>query len=318
MKFHAHVMFAFAALAFASDAMAQYPNRPVHMVVGFAPGIGLDTVARMFAQRLSNVIGQPVVVENRTGAGGNVAADAVARALPDGHVLLLAPDSQFVINPYLYPKMTDPLKSLTPVASLAANQFFLAVQPKLPVNSLSEFVDYARHANPPLAYGSAGIGSQGHLSMEMLKRRAGIDLLHVPYRGANQAIFAVINGEVQAVMSGSATASQMEAGTVRGLAVTSRSRLRNFPNVPAIAESYPDYEVAVWIGLFTTEGTPAPVITLLRGAIDAMLSDPATATQLHKLQMRPLVTSHDKFLGLIRSDQEKYGKLIKELGIRIE
>ena len=214
--------------------------------------------------------------------------------------------------------MTDPLKVLTPVASLVSNQFYLAIHPGLPVKSFPEFIDYARKANPPLAYGSAGNGSQGHLSMEMLKKRAGIDLLHVPYRGAGQAIVGAIGGEVQVIMSGSATVPQIKAGKVRGLAVTTPQRLAELPDLPAIAEFYPGYEVVIWLGLFTTAGTPNPVILRLREAIDRILADPDTVSKLQGPGMQPFATSPGSFQALIHADRDKYGKLVKEIGIKIE
>lgn len=309
---------ALAAAASAFPAQAQYPDRPVRIVVGFAPGGAPDLSARILAQKLSAVLGQPFVVENRTGSAGNIAADQVAGAPPDGHTLLLGADSQFAINPHLYPKMTDPMKALAPVASLVSNQFYLAVHPGLPVQNFPEFIAHARKASPPLAYGSAGNGSQGHLGMEMLKRRAGIDLLHVPYRGAGQAIVGAIGGEVQAIMSGSATAPQIKSGKVRGLAVTSPRRLAEFPELPAIAEFYPGYEVVIWLGLFATAGTPEPAIARLRGALDQILADPDTIAKLQGPGMQPYTTSLQDFRALIRADHDKYGRLVKEIGIKIE
>lgn len=312
------IALALAVAASASAAQAQYPDRPVRMVVGFAPGGAPDLSARILAQKLSAVLGQPFVVENRTGSAGNIAADQVAGAPPDGHTLLLGADSQFAINPHLYPKMADPLKVLTPVASLVSNQFYLAIHPGLPVQNFPEFIAHARKASPPLAYGSAGNGSQGHLGMEMLKRRAGIDLLHVPYRGAGQAIVGAIGGEVQVIMSGSATAPQIKSGKVRGLAVTSPRRLAEFPELPAIAEFYPGYEVVIWLGLFATAGTPEPAIARLRGALDQILADPDTIAKLQGPGMQPYATSLHDFRALIHADHDKYGKLVKEIGIKIE
>ena len=312
------VVLALWAVVMASDARAQYPDRPVRIVVGFAAGGAPDLSARIFAQKLTSPLGTPFIVENRTGSAGNIASDQVAGAAPDGHTLLLGADSQFAINPHLYSNVTDPLKVLTPVASLVSNQFYLAIHPGLPVKSFPAFIDYARKANPPLVYGSAGNGSQGHLSMEMLKKRAGIDLLHVPYRGAGQAIVGAIGGEVQVIMSGSATVPQIKAGKVRGLAVTTPQRLAELPDLPAIAEFYPGYEVVIWLGLFTTAGTPNPVILRLREAIDRILADPDTVSKLQGPGMQPFATSPGSFQALIHADRDKYGKLVKEIGIKIE
>jgi tripartite-type tricarboxylate transporter receptor subunit TctC len=309
---------ALAITFLASTALAQYPDRPIRIVVGFAPGGAPDVAGRIFAQELTAALGQPVIVENRTGSGGNIAADQVANARPDGHTLLLGADSQFAINPHLYPKMTDPFKALTPVASLVSNQFYLTVHPSLPIKSFPEFVEHARQADPLLAYGSAGQGTQGHLSMEMLKKRAGINLLHVPYRGAGQAIVAALGGEVQVIMSGSANVPQIASGKLRGLAVTSLKRLEDFPELPAVAEFFPGYELVIWLGLFTTAGTPDQVVLRLRKAIDDVLADSNTVAKLRGLRMRPYKTSPAAFLALMHSDYDKYGRLVSELGVTLE
>jgi tripartite-type tricarboxylate transporter receptor subunit TctC len=298
-------------------AMAQYPNKPIRIEVGFVAGGTPDVVARVFAQKLTAVLGQPVIVENKSGSAGNIAADAVANAPADGYTLLLGVDSQFVVNPHLYPKMTDPFKALVPVSSLVSNQFYIAVTPSLPVNNFSEFIEYAKKAKPPLAYGTAGNGSQSHLGMEMLKKRAGIDLIHVPYRGAGQSTVAAMAGEVQIIMSGSIL-PQIESGKLKALAVTTPNRLKSTPNLPAIAEFYPGYEMMIWLGLFTATGTPEPVILRLRKAVDEILVDPDTVALLEKLRLHPYTSSREAFSTLMRKDYDKYGKLVKELGVTVE
>lgn len=318
MKIALSVILSLAAGLVATHAHARYPDRPVRIVVGFAPGGAPDLVARIFAERLTKLAGQSVFVENRTGSAGYIAADQVANAPRDGYTLLLGADSQFAINPHVYPKMATPLERLTPVASLVSNQFFLSVNPGLPVNSVSEFVEYARKARPPLAYGSAGIGSQGHLGMEMLKKRTGIDMLHVPYRGASQAFADVIGGEVHAIISGGAARPQIESGKVRGLAVTGPTRLKDFPNLPSISEFYPGFEITSWYGLFVTAGVPEPVVLRLREMIDAALADPETLAKIEGISMRLHPTTREEFLALIQRDRESYGKLVKELGIKVE
>ena len=186
-----------AGVALCAAALAQYPSRPVKIVVTIPPGGAPDIAARILADRLSPALGQPVVVENRPGANGNTAGAEVARAAPDGYTLILGADSLITINPHIYARMPiDPLKDLVPVASLVSNQFVLSVNPTLPVKTLPEFVEYARKSNPPLAYASGGNGSQHQLMMEMLKQRAGIDLVHVPYRGGTPATTATMAGEI--------------------------------------------------------------------------------------------------------------------------
>jgi tripartite-type tricarboxylate transporter receptor subunit TctC len=202
-------------------ALAQYPDRPVKIVVPIPPGGAPDLTARIVADKLSARLGQPVVVENRPGSNGNIAGEAVAKAPPDGYTLLLGQDSLITVNPSLYPRMGfDPLKDLVPVASLASNQFVLSVNPAVPAKTLAEFIEHARAAKPPLAYASGGNGSQHHLAMEMLKQRAGVDLVHVPYRGGAPAATATVAGETAAMFSGTSSAPQIKAGRLRALAVT--------------------------------------------------------------------------------------------------
>jgi tripartite-type tricarboxylate transporter receptor subunit TctC len=194
----------------APPARAEYPDHLVKVLVPIPPGGAPDLVARLVAQAMSEAFGQPVVVENYPGANGNLAAEAVAKAPPDGYTLLSGADSGIVINPHVYTKLTfDTLKDLVPVASVATNQFILAINPKVPARTLKEFIDYARTTNPPLAYASGGVGSQQHFAMEVLKWRAGINLLHVPYRGGTPSATATIGGETQALFAG------IERGAVR-------------------------------------------------------------------------------------------------------
>ena len=226
-------------------------------MVTIPPGGAPDIAARLVGQKLSETIGQPVVVENRPGANGNTAAGEVARAPPDGYTLLLAADSLITINPHLYARMPiDTLKDLTPVATLVANQFVLSVNPSLPVKTFQEFIEYAKKANPPLNYASGGNGSQHQLTMEMLKARAGINLVHVPYRGGAPATTATMAGEVAAMFAGTSTAPQIKAGRLRALAVSGAKRSSAFPELPTIAEFYPGFENSIWLGLFGPAGMP--------------------------------------------------------------
>ncbi|HEX6690058.1 MAG TPA: tripartite tricarboxylate transporter substrate binding protein, partial [Burkholderiales bacterium] len=222
-------------LCAAGAALAQYPSRPIRIVVTIPPGGAPDIAARVVGQKLAEGLGQPVVVENRPGANGNTAAGEVARAAPDGYTLILAADSLIAINPHLYASMPlDTLKDLAPVASLVANQFVLSVNPSLPVKTLREFVDYARKSSPPLHYASGGNGSQHQLTMEMLKARAGINLVHVPYRGGAPATAATMSGEVAAMFAGTSTAPQIKAGRLRALATSGAQRSTAFPDLPTI------------------------------------------------------------------------------------
>jgi len=321
-----HLMHALALaaglLAAAQGALAQqYPSRPVRILVTIPPGGAPDIAARIVSQPLEEALGQPVVVENRPGANGNLAAEIVAKAPADGYLLLLAADSLITINPHLYEKMAiDTLKDLAPVASLVSNMFVLSVNPQLPVKNFKEFVEYARRAQPPLAYGSSGNGSQHHLTMEMLKQRAGIDLVHVPYKGGAPSTTATVAGEVAAMFAGTSTAPMIKAGKLRALAVTGSHRSSAFPDLPTIAEFYPGFETTIWLGLFAPAGLPEPVMTRLRTEIRKVLAMPGVKDKLNKGGggLDPFASTPEEFTGLIRRDYEKYGKIVKQIGVKVD
>src|SRR5438270_2010253 len=231
----------------AAVAWAQYPSRPVRLLVPNPPGGATDTIARVVAPRLGEALGQPVVVENRPGSNGNLSSELAAKAAPDGYTVLLGQDSQIVISPHLYKKMpVDTLKDLAPVATLVTTPMVLSINPSLPVQNLQEFIAYARRANPPLAYASIGNGSQHHLTMEMLKARAGINLLHIPFKGGGPATVAVVSGEVPVMFGGNSVTGQIKAGKLRGLAVAGKERSQTFPELPTLAEFFPGLEVNAW------------------------------------------------------------------------
>ncbi|MGC2519541.1 MAG: tripartite tricarboxylate transporter substrate binding protein [Burkholderiales bacterium] len=305
---------------FATPASAQYPARPIRLIVPIPPGGAPDIAARVIGQKLEEHLGQPVVVENRVGANGNIAGELVARSPADGYTLLLGQDSLITINPHLYAKMPfDTLKDLIPVASLVSNMFVLSVNPSLPVKSLPEFIEYARNANPPLAYASGGNGSQHQLTMEMLTARAGIKLMHVPYKGGSPATKATVAGEVAAMFAGTSTAPQIKSGRLRALAVSGAHRSAAFPDLPAIAEFYPGFENGIWLGLFAPAGTPDEVVGRLRAAVKTVLALPEVKQRLNKAGgLEPYSSTPEEFAALIRRDHEKYGKLVKDLGIKVE
>src|SRR2546423_640724 len=251
MRFNAMraALLAFAALfATGAQAQARYPSRPIRLLVPIPPGGAPDTSARLVAQYLQETPGWSVVIENRTGANGNIAAAEVAKAPPDGYTLLLGADSGITINPHVYSKLPfDPLKDLLPVASLATNQFMMSANPELPIKTFQDFIEYARQTKPPIPYASGGNGSQHHLVMEMLKQRAGIDLLHVPFRGAAPAVTATLAGETKVLFSGSASAALIQGGQLRGLAASGKHRSKLFPDLPTVAEFYPAYSIDIWL-----------------------------------------------------------------------
>ncbi len=303
--------------AFAGEAPAQqFPSRPIRIFVSIPPGGAPDIAARLVAQRLTETAGWTVVVENKPGANGNLAGEAVANAAPDGYSLILAGDSLIVINPHIYSKMPfDTLKDLAPVASIASNQFFLSVNPSVPANTLPELIELARKSNPPLPYASGGNGSQHHLGIEMLKQRAGIQLLHVPYRGGAPAGQATVAGDTKIVLAGASNAGLLRGGQLRGLATTGKQRSPLFPDMPTIGEFYPGYEVTIWLGLFAPAATPEPIVTRLRQVVHEALSQPALVEKLNVTgAFQPLILRPAEFSALIREDHAKYGKIVRDVG----
>ena len=303
-----------------APALAQYPSRPIKLIVPIPAGGAPDIAARVVGQKLSELLDQAVVVENHAGSNGNIAGDLVAKAPPDGYTLLLGQDSLVAINPHLYAKMPfDPLKDLAPVATVAANQFVLAVNPSLPVHNFQEFIEYARRTTPPLPYASGGNGSQHHLSMEILKQRAGIDLLHVPFKGGTPATMATVAGDTAAMFAGTSTKPQIKAGKLRALAATGAQRSPEFPELPTIGEFYPGYEVTIWLALFAPAGTPDAVLARLRTAVDRALAAPDVRQKLNAAGgVEPFVTTPDEFAALIRRDYDKYGKIVKSIGVKVD
>jgi tripartite-type tricarboxylate transporter receptor subunit TctC len=307
------------ATPFLGDARAQFPDRPIRVLVPNPPGGATDTTARAIGPRLSERLGQPVVVENRPGANGNIATELVARASPDGYTLLLAADAQIVISPHLYRMTIDPLKDLAVVASLGTTDLVLAVSAKLPVTTLAGFVELARKTSPPLPYASIGAGSQHHLTMELLKQRAGIELVHVPYRGGGPAMVALLGGEVQAMFGGNSAAGQIRSGAVRGLATASRKRSALFPDIPTIGETYPGFEAQAWLALFAPAGVPQPVLDRLRAETGRVLGETETAERLRSaggIEVYP--TTAEAFAAQMRREHARYGEVVKRVGVTVE
>ena len=315
-----HLLAACVLVLASSEVLAQYPSRAIKVIVPIPPGGAPDIAARVIGQKLSEILAVPVIVDNHAGSNGNIAGDLVAKSPPDGYTLLLGQDSLVAINPHLYAKMPfDPMKDLVPVTTLVANQFVLAVNPSLPVKDFQEFIEYARRTTPPLPYASGGNGSQHHLSMEILKQRAGIDMLHVPFKGGSPATMATVAGDTAAMFAGTSTAAQIKAGKLRALAVTGTKRSPEYPDLPTIAEFYPGYEVTIWLALFAPAGTPDAVLVRLRAAVDKALAAPDVRQKLNSAGgVEPFVTTPEEFAALIRRDYDKYGKIVKTTGIRLD
>ena len=311
----------FAMLMVCACALAQSPNRAIRILVPIAAGGGPDLTARIIGPRLSALLGNPVVVDNRSGANGNIAGQTAAQSVPDGHTLLLATDSLIVINRLLYRKMPfDPLKDLAPVTSVTANEFVLSVNRSVPASTLPEFIEYARRATRPLAYASAGNGSQHQLLMEMLKVRAGIDLLHVPFKGGAPAVAATVAGDTQVTFSGGASsAPHVKSGMLRALAGSGAQRSAAYPNVPTVGEFYPGYEGIIWSGLFVPAGTPESLVARLRAEMSKVLADSEVKDDLHKSGgLRPYITSPGQFAEIVRRDSEKYAEVVARIGLTLD
>jgi tripartite-type tricarboxylate transporter receptor subunit TctC len=304
----------------AADAQAPYPSRPIRMLVTIPPGGAPDISARLLGLSLQESRGWSVVIENRAGANGNIAMVEVAKAQPDGYTLILLADSSVTINPHVYGKLgIDTLKDFIPIASVATNQFTLSVNPEVPAKTFQEFITYARNTKPALPYASGGNGSQHQLSMEMLKQRAGIDLLHVPFRGAAPATQSTVAGDTKVLFSGSASAPLISSGALRVLAASGKQRSKRYPDLPTVGEFYPGYAVDIWLGVFAPANTPEPIVTTLRTEIQKLLARPDFAEKLNVSgSLEPLILSPADFNALIREDYEKYGKIVRDLGIKAD
>jgi tripartite-type tricarboxylate transporter receptor subunit TctC len=316
----ARLSFLLVSVLLAGAALAQFPSRAVTIIVPIPPGGAPDIAARVIGEKLSQALGQAVVVENRAGANGNIASELVAKAQPDGHTMGLLADSQIAINPHLYSRMPlDTLRDLTPIHTVAVNQFVLAVNAQLPVKTFQEFIELAKKANPPLAYASGGNGSQHHLTMEMLKQRAGINLLHVPYKGGAPASTATVAGETAAMWAGSSNAPQIKAGRLKALAVSGAKRSPQYPDLPTIGEFYPGFETSIWLGLFGPAGIPQATLSRLRAELKRVLETPEVKEKMNAAGgLDPYVATPDEFAALIRRDHAKYAKVVKDVGIKLD
>jgi tripartite-type tricarboxylate transporter receptor subunit TctC len=307
------------ALAGAAPAPAQdYPAKPVRIVVGFAPGGLADMVARQFADFIARESGQTAVVENRTGAAGTIAADAVAKAAPDGYTLGVVIAGQLVVNPFAQKQMPfDVLKDLVPVAAIVDAPQLIAIHAGLPAKTAKEFIALAKSKPGVMSYGSAGRGSFPHLSAALFLRMAGIDMVHVPYRGNAPAITDLMGGQVQLVSSSiDSLRPGLDAGKIRVIVAATKNRVSYLPDVPTSAEAgVPGYEMSAWLGVIAPAATPAPVVARIHALVGRMMKDEAVAKRLAASFLEPKIMSHAAFADYVKAEYAKWQTITREAGI---
>ncbi len=305
-----------------AQAQTNYPTKPVRLIVAFPAGGSTDIIARLVGQRLSERLGQQVIIDNRGGAGGTVGTEIAARANPDGYTLTMGTTSTHAIAPAVYSKLKyDPVKDFAPITLVASTPYLLVVHPGVKANSLKDFVALAKAQPGKLNYASAGAGSTTHLAMEMLKSAAGIDVVHVPYNGNGPAGAAVLGGQVQALFgSMPAVLPQAKSGKLRSLAVGTGKRSPALPDVPTVAESgYPGFEVSLWLGFFAPRGTPIAIINKLHGELVKIALSLEMKEQFERNGAEPAHNASSLDLErLVRSEMSKYAKVIKAANIKME
>ncbi len=307
-----------AFLPLHGSAQEWAPTRPIRIIVPVIGGTN-DLVARLVAPKLQDALGQSVIVENKVGAGGNIGTDMVAKAVPDGHMIMVGYNGPIAINVSLFDKMPyDPLKDLAPITLAVTAPQFLTVHPSVPANTVAELVALAKAQPGKLSYASIAVGSASHLTMEMLKTAAGVDLVHIPYKGPAPAVADLLGGNAQAAFFVPGNVLQyMKSGRIRLLASTGRKRFASTPNVPTMIESgFPDFEAVAWIGFLTTGGTPRPIIDRYNREIVKILNLPEVRDKLLAVEFEMVAGSPEQFGEWIRTEIPRWGKVIKQTGAK--
>jgi tripartite-type tricarboxylate transporter receptor subunit TctC len=299
----------------------EFPSRPVRIVVPYPPGGPNDLVARAIGRGMGERWSQPVVVDNRAGgAAGVVGTEHVARSEPDGHTLLLNGITH-AIAPALYPRLPyDTARDFTAISLVGWAPLLMVVHPSVQARTMAEFIELARAQPGRLAYGSTGVGTSIHLSAELLKQRAGLDILHVPYRGSAQAMTGLLAGEVQMMIEAVPSAlPQVQAGRLRALAVTSPQRMPGLPDLPTIAESgLPGFEASIWWGVLGPTRIPAPIVDAVNRTVNASLRDAAVRQALAAIGIEPVGTTPEAFARRVSEDMQRFGEIVRQVGIRVE
>jgi len=307
-------------IAFAALAQAAWPDHPIKLIVPWAPGGSTDILARAVADKLTQSLGQPVVVENKAGASGNIGSEFVASARPDGYTLLFGSMSTHAINPAMDSKMPfDGVESFTPIAMLAFVTNTMVVHPSLPVSNVKEFVAYCKAHPGAVTYASAGPGSTNHLSAALMEKTAGIRMLHVPYKGGAPAVLSVVSGETQVLFTaGTQSLPHVKAGKLKLLAVTENHRSALLPDTPTVGETIPGYEMAVWYGAFGPKGMPPELTQRLNTEINRAMMLPDVKKRMESIGVEPVNVTPAQFSKVLHEDAQKWGQLVRELGIKAE
>ena len=321
MRLKIWCLWVFCCATSTANAQQSYPAKPIRLIVGFAAGGGSDILARALAQPLAEILGQPVTIDNRAGAGGIIATELGAKAAPDGYTLLVGSSAGFAINPNLMKKLPyDPVKDFAPVGMFATLSYAVDVHPSLPAKTLREFIALARAKPGAINYGSAGQGSSTHLAIEQFALMAGIKMTHVPYKGNTPAMTALMSGEVAMVFDPVLTSAPMvKSGRVRALAVTTARRSAMLPDVPTVAEAgIGDYESGNWFGIFAPAGTPREIVERVNAAINNAMTRPEMKDKLLSQGADALTGSPADLANLVQRELAKFAKIIKAAGVRVE
>jgi tripartite-type tricarboxylate transporter receptor subunit TctC len=314
------LVFAVPVLIAASLHAQQYPSRPLRIIVPFPPGSTLDIMSRLIGPKLTERLGQSVVVDNRAGAAGQLGLELAARAAADGYTLAGGQGGNLVVEPHTYRKLRyDPLKDFAPVAVSTTNFLALVVNPALPFRSLADVIAYAK-ANPrKIAIASNGEGGWPHMAIEMFRLQAGIEYLHVPYKGGVQIMTEIMGGRVDATILGiGSMAPYIRGGRVRLLAVTSPERVEQYPDIPTVAELLPGYDSRGWFGYLAPAGTPPAIVALLNQEINRAMTTQDTKEKMTNIGLTVVAESPEFFAQMLKSDYEKYGKLVRTIGLKID